>query len=138
MTLESIPSITTVLSIGGHEFQPDELTSLVGVKPTKIWTQKHERIKLTHPNINTIEWRYELEKQRKWSLGEAIDEILNVIWSKKDDLNQFLLEKQLRMHIDCRPFGDASKIEYIIQPEAMKKMVFFGASLSLAVYKDEL
>jgi hypothetical protein len=134
MTLETIPAITTGMSIGGHLFSPDEFTSLVGVQPTKIWTQRHEQIKLTHPNINTIEWVYELKKQKKWNLGEAIDELLNVFWSKNDDINLFLAEKCLRMNIDCRPFGDSSTIEYIIQPEVMRKMAFFGASLSLAVF----
>jgi hypothetical protein len=42
------------------------------------------------------------------------------------------------MAIECRPFGDASVLEYVIQPEVIKKMALFGASLSLAVYKDEL
>jgi hypothetical protein len=138
MTLENVPTITTVLRIGGQKFNPDELTSLVGVKPTKIWTQQREWIKVTHPNFATIGWVYELEKQRKWSLGEAIDEILDVVWRKKEEICRFLSENRLRMHIDCRPFGDASVLEYIIQPEAMTKMAFFGASLSLAVYKDEL
>ncbi len=138
MTLENIPTITTVLRIGGHEFNPDELTSLVGIEPTKIWYQKHEWIKLSHPYFNTISWVYELKKQRKWSLGEAIDEILDVFWKKKDEINLFLLENRLGMEIRCRPYGDASTIEYIIQPEVLRKMAFFGASLSLAVYKDEL
>lgn len=138
MTLENTPTITTALSIGGHEFNPHELTSLVGVEPTRIWAQQREWIKVTHPNINTIEWVYKLEKQRKWSLGEAIDEILDIVWDNKEQIRQFLSDKGLRMHIDCRPFGDASVLEYIIQPEAMEKMAFFGASLSLAVYKDEL
>jgi hypothetical protein len=138
MILENIPTITTTLSIGGHEFNPYELTALVGIEPTKIWTQQREWIKLTHPSIDTIGWVYELGKQRKWSLGEAIDEILDVVWSKKEQIRQFLSEKELKMYIRCRPFGDASVMEYIIQPEVMSKVVFFGASLSLAVYKDEL
>jgi Domain of unknown function (DUF4279) len=135
MSLENIPIITTGLSIGGHDFNPDEITSLVGIEPTKIWRQRREWIKSTLPDINTIEWRYELKEQRKSSLGEAIEEILDVLWSKKDTISGFLLENRLKMHIDCRPFGDASVIVYIIQPEVMRKMAFFGASLSLAIYK---
>jgi hypothetical protein len=138
MTSTDIPTITTVLSIGGHQFNPDELTSLIGVEPTKIWNQEHEWIKSSHPDFETIAWEHELEKQRRWSLGEAIGELLNVIWSKKDEIKLFMLQYQLTMHVDCRPFGDASRIEYNIQSEVMMKMAFFGASLSLAVYKDEL
>ncbi len=133
-----MPKITTNLSIGGHHFNPDELTLLVGVRPTKVWTQRHEWIKGTCPDIDTIEWRYELKEQDKWSLGEAIEEILEVVWSKKEEVRRFLLDNRLTLHIDCRPFGDASMIEYIIQPEVITKMGFFAASLSLAVYKDEL
>jgi len=138
MTLENVPTITTVLSIGGHEFNPDELTSLVGVEPTKIWTQKRDWIRVTHPDINTVEWVYEVENQKKWSLGEAIEYVLDVFWSKREEICQFLSKNQLRMHVDCRPFGDATVLEYIIGPEAIRKMAFFGATLSLAVYKDEL
>jgi hypothetical protein len=138
MTLDSIPRLTTVLSIGGHQFEPDDFTSLVGVKPSKVWTQKHEWIKLTHPDFDIVGWFYELKEQRKWSLGEAIGEVLDVVWSKKEQVGRFLSDNGLTMHIRCRPFGDASVLEYIIQPEAMKKLAFFGASLSLAVYKDEL
>ena len=138
MIVENTPAITTVLGIGGHGFSTDDLTSLAGVKPTQIWHQQHEWVKVTHPDFATIEWRYKLEKQRKWSLGEAIDELLNVFWSKRDEINLFLSRNRLEMTIDVRPFGDASTLEYIIQPEVIRKLAFFGVSLSLAVYKDDL
>jgi len=140
MTQENIPSITTNLFIGGHEFSIDDLSSLLGVEPTKIWIrpQKLEWLKAAAPEMASMGWRYTMERQRKWSLGEAIDEVLEVVWSKKEELRRFLLDNRLKLHIDCRPFGDASVLEYVIQPEVIIKMGFFAASLSLAVYKDEL
>ncbi len=138
MSLENTPKLTTILSIGGHQVHPEELTALVGVEPTKVWKQQHQWIESIRPDINTIEWSYALENQRKWNLGEAIEEVLNVFWSKKDELNLLLLNTQSKMHIDCRPFGDASTIEYILQPEVITKLAFFRASLSFAVYKEEL
>jgi hypothetical protein len=138
MTLEKIPAITTTLSIGGHDFNAHDFTSLVGVRPTKIWTQQRDWIKLIDPDINTIEWVYELKMQKHWSIGESIDSILEIIWSKKENVYRFLSDNRLTMHLHCRPFGDASVLEYIIQSDVLNKMAYFGASLSLAVYKDEL
>jgi hypothetical protein len=138
MNPKTVPTITTALLIGGHRFNPQDFTLLVGVEPTKIWTQQHEWVKLIRPDIATIGWVYELKKQRKWSLGEAIEEILDVVWSKREEVHRFLSENRLKMSVDCKPFGDASVLEYIIQPAVIRKMAFFSASLSLAVYKDEL
>jgi hypothetical protein len=132
--------ITTVFWIGGHEFSPQDLTSLLGVQPTKIRHQKPELawLKVSAPEIASILWEYMMEKQTKWSLGEAIDELLNVFWSKRIELNRFVLRHNLRVTIHCRPFGDASKIQYIIQPQVIKKLADFSAELTFAVYKDEL
>jgi hypothetical protein len=63
---------------------------------------------------------------------------LEVVWGKKEEVRKFLLDNGLKLHIDCRPFGDASVLEYVIQPEVITKMAFFAACLSLAVYNDEL
>jgi hypothetical protein len=138
MTAEDIPTITSILNIGGHQFKPEEFTQLVGVQPTKIWTQQHEAVKVIRPDINTIGWVYELKKQRKWSLGEAINELLDIVWNKREEIRRFLSENGLNMAIRCRPFGDASVLEYIIQTDVIRKMAFFDASFSLAVYKEEL
>jgi hypothetical protein len=138
MSLENIPIITTGLSIGGHDFNPDELTSLLGIAPTQIWRQTREWIKACLPDTNTIEWRYEKRDQRESSLGEAIEAIFNVFWSKKEEIKAFMLENRLKMHVHCRPFGDASVVVYSIEPDVMRKMTFFGASLSLRIYKHEL
>lgn len=90
MTDETIPEVTASVCVGGQELDTDAFTSLVCVQPTKIWRQKHERIKITHPYLNTIEWIYERSKQRKWNLGEAIDEVLSVFWGKRMRLSNSL------------------------------------------------
>jgi hypothetical protein len=140
MTAEDTPMITTVLSIGGHGFSAADLTSLLGIQPTKVWMrpEKLDWLKAADPDLASMGWRYIMEKQRKWSLGEAIDEVLNVFWSKRAELNEFLTRNNLRLHVRCRPFGDASKIVYQIEPEVIRKLAELSASLSLAVYKDEL
>jgi hypothetical protein len=140
MTPENTPMITTVFSIAGHGFSTDDLTSLLGVEPTKIRIrpQKLDWLKSAAPDLASMGWEYTMEKQRKWSLGEAIDEVLNVFWSKRIELNEFVSKNNLRLAIRCRPFGDASKIQYIIQPQVIRKLADFSAELSLAIYKDEL
>lgn len=135
---ETIPEVTATVCVGGQELDTDAFTSLVCVQPTKIWRQKHERIKVTHPYRNKIEWIYELSGQRHGSLGEAIDEVLSVFWGKKDVIKQFIKANGLSMHVDCRPFGDASVIEYVLRPEVLGKLAFFEATLSLGIYKDEI
>jgi hypothetical protein len=140
MTPENTPMITTVLSIAGHGFSTDDLTSLLGVEPTKIRTrpQKLDWLKAAAPDLASMGWEYTMEKQRKWSLGEAIEELLSVFSSKREELNRFVMRNDLRVQVRCRPFGDASKLEYLIQPEVIKKLADFSASLSLSVYLDEL
>jgi hypothetical protein len=132
------PAISTVLMIGGHELNTGELTSLIGVEPTEIWHQKHEQVRLTRPDIATIGWVYKLENKRRWCLGEAIDEALDILWNKRDDIAPFLASNHLKVSIRCRPFGDASTLEYIIRPEVIKKLAFFEAEISFAVYRDGL
>ncbi len=136
--MDSTPRITTVLRIGGRDFSPDDLTSVVGIEPTKKWHQKLRWLKAIAPEISTVGWEYRIDKQRKWSLGEAIAEVLDVFWPRRDELKAFLLKHQLRVAIECRPFGDASALEYIIQSKVIEQMAVLGASLTLAVYKYDL
>jgi hypothetical protein len=132
--MENSPFVTTVLRIGGHAFNPDELTSLVGVTPTRIWHQKHESVKEVAPELATIGWEYKLEKQHQWSLGEAIDELLAPFWVKKEELKAFVSENHLQMSIRCIPYGDASIVQYIIAPMVLQKLGYIGATLSIAAY----
>src|SRR4051812_97783 len=93
--MESTPLITTVLRIGGHGFNADELTALIGIEPTQVWQQTHERVKITHPHIDTIGWVYKQEKQPKWNLGEAIGCLLDVFWSKRHEIIDFVSRRSL-------------------------------------------
>lgn len=78
MTAEDTPMITTEFLIGGHGFSMDDLTSLLGIEPTKKWfrPQKLNWLKVAAPDMASMGWEYKIEKQRKWGLGEAIDELL--------------------------------------------------------------
>lgn len=131
---KNAPFVTTVLTVAGHAFDADALTSVVGLQPTRIWHQRHERVKEIAPDLPTMGWQYKLEKQPKWNIGEAIDELLRPFWKKKDELNAFVTGNHLRVSIRCIPHGDASEIEYIIGPEILMKLALIDASLSLAVY----
>ncbi len=73
------------MRIGGHAFNTDELTAVVGIEPTKVWHQKLEWLKSAAPNLSTVGWEYRIDKQSKWSLGEAIEELLNTFWKNKGD-----------------------------------------------------
>jgi hypothetical protein len=134
----TIPMVTTTLSIGGHNFDPREVTAITGVAPTRIWTPKNQAVVAAIPTINSIEWIIEFEKQQHGSLGDAIDEVLDVLRNKKEDTASLLTNKCLEMHINCRPFGDATTIVYEFGPETIKRLAYFGASISMAVYKSEL
>ena len=95
LTMENTPRITTVLRIGGHGFNPDELTAVVSILPTKIWHQKREWLKSAAPELSTIGWEYRIDKQSKWSLGEAIEELLKLFWDRRDELSTFLSKNSL-------------------------------------------
>ena len=77
--MDTAPFITSALMIAGHSFVPDELTALIGIKPTRVWHQKLQWLKALDPSLPTIGWEYELEKQDKQNIGEAIDEILEAL-----------------------------------------------------------
>lgn len=137
MTVDPPNTTITTLTLGGQKLHPQELTALIGVEPTKVWEQRHEWIKSSHPDMNTIEWRYE-QKQQHGNLGEAIDQVLAVVWDKREAIRDYLAQHALKMRVSCRPLGDASVLEYIVAASVLSKLAYFNAELSLGIYRDEL
>jgi hypothetical protein len=87
--------------------------------------------------MNTIEWRCE-QKRQHGNLGEAIEEVLSLVWDKREAVRDYLVQHELKMRVSCRPLGDASVLEYIISASVLSKLAHFNAELSLGIYRDEL
>ncbi len=138
MNIQMPPCVTTTLSFDGDAFDPDELTSVIGVEPSQIWRQERRYIKDLVPDSPLIAWRHHRPKCAAWSLGEAIVAALSVIWEKRDAIRAFAENHGLNVHVTCRPYGDASIIIYGIHAQAIQRLAFFNASLSLPIYKSEL
>lgn len=138
MNIQMPPCVTTTLSLSGDAFDPDELTSVIGVEPTQIWRQERRYIKELVPDSELIAWRHHRHKCAAWSLGEAVEAALSVIWEKKDAVRAFAENHGVTVHVACRPYGDASVIIYSMHAQAIQRLAFFNATLSLTIYKSEL
>lgn len=138
MSIQEPQFLETTLSFEGDAFDPDELTRVIGAEPTQIWRQERKYIKDIIPESPLIAWRHHRPKCAAWSIGEAVEATLNMIWEKRDAIRLFADMHCLKVHVTCRPCADASMIVYRVHAQAIQRLAFFNASLSLPIYKEDL
>lgn len=129
------PFTRTVLMIGGHDFDPAELTAVVGIQPSHVRRQKHEWLRVAAPELASLCWEYEHRRQRVWTLGEAIEDVVCLFWDKRQALLDYVSRHSLRVELRCIPSGDASTMIFAVQPEVLSRLAELKATLSLAFYQ---
>src|SRR5580692_2074113 len=85
---EAVAKITASLTLGGQAFDPELFTRIAGREPSEIWRPKVPGIK-NNPDFPQIEWSYSQIKQPRWSVDEAIRELLDNFRECRDQMVAF-------------------------------------------------
>ena len=129
---QPLGSVTTCLSIGGQDFDPELLSRTLGVMPTSVWRPRAEAVR-GNPNFNQVEWRYEIKNRPHWSLDDAIREILGIFADKREQIATFSERNKCSLHLRCLMHGDSTIIIYEIRRGTLELLAALGCSFSFWV-----
>jgi hypothetical protein len=130
-----IAKITTTLSVGGQDFDPDQLTQIAGHPPSDIWRAKVQGVK-GNPAFNQIEWSYSQAKKPHWSIDDAVRELLDSFRERRDSILAFAKKYDCSLHLSLQLHGDSTMIVYGIERETVELLAAFRCSISFVIDFD--
>ena len=129
----SAPRLKTYFCISGWDFDPAMVTSAIGLEPSKVWKQKHEHL-LHRKDIANTCWSLGREKQRNYSVSEAVDEVLDLIWPKRAEIKKFVMNDSFDVGIDCSVTIWEDRPVYELSAKVIKRLADLGCEFGLDIY----
>lgn len=129
----SAPELKTYLCICGWDFDPAMVTSAIGLEPSKVWKQKHKHL-LSRKDIPNTCWTLGRGKQKKYSVSEAVDEVLDLIWPKRAEIKKFVMNDSFNVGIDCSVTIWEDRPVYDLSEKVIKRMADLGCEFGLDIY----
>jgi hypothetical protein len=124
-------SITVTLFIGGRDFDPEELTALSGLQPARVWRASGKA--KGDPLFSQIAWRYELRRRPHWSVDDAVNEMLDLLNPRREQIIAFLRHHDCNVNLHCRIYGDETVLIYQVEFPTIERMAKFGCSFSFKI-----
>ncbi len=132
-TTDTAPSLSTHFVISGRDFDPDQCSEALGLKPSNVWRQKLEHLRARDDLANT-EWQIGFNKRPLYSVNEAVIEVLDLIWLARDRIRVFISESDLKAALVCSVTIQADRPEYCLSPVAMEKLAALNCEFCLDIY----
>jgi hypothetical protein len=131
------PLISSSFSVGGNEFDSSEFSEIIEIQPTRIWKQTKPELRNRH-DLNNFEWIYKIKKKPLWSIGEAVNEILEIFWLKRQKIVSYSEKNKLSISIGCSIYIDDpmedSNPELCLYPDLIQKMADLKADFGMFIY----
>lgn len=134
---EPVATVSSSFTIGGQSFDPDELTSICGVTPTKLWRPRL-KVVLDNPMFPNIEWRYEITKARYWRLNDAVQDVIGPFQERSDQIRGFLDANAANASVKCDIYGDQSVLVLCVDAETVAELTKLRCSFSFSMTPLEL
>jgi Domain of unknown function (DUF4279) len=130
-------TITSHFSIAGKHFDPDSLSTLIGIEPSEIWRPSNPWVR-NRSDIAQIEWRYFLSRRPHWSIDDAIREMLNIFSARHEKIQAFARQHNCEVHLRLSLHADETVIVYEISAETVALLAALGCSLSFHIDPHKL
>ena len=127
------PRLSTYFFISGRNFDPEICTSALGIEPTEIWRQKHEHLK-QRKDIPNISWQLGKKKRHLYSVSEAVEEILDLIWPAREKIKMFTERKEFEVGIDCSVTIFDDRPVYELLPHTIQRLAVIGCGFGLDIF----
>jgi hypothetical protein len=115
------PTLTTSFVIARNELDIAACTEACGVEPTKVWRQQRPDLP-GRADIPDTNWILELADQRLYSVSEAVDQILDIVWPQRASICRFVRESKAEISLDCVVRIDFDRPLYDLQPATMRRL----------------
>jgi hypothetical protein len=134
---ESLPEVILIFRFYGDDFEPDEITRRLEIKPTKIWRAGDPRgdpgSGATSPRSG---WWVELEPRKTHPISGLLEELRRRIDIAGPLVRQMCDDLQLTPHITCVIYQPRAASTPIVDfpPDFMAWAVSLGASIGVDLY----
>ena len=129
----SAPKLKTYFYISGWDFDPAMVTLAIGLEPSEVWKQKHKHL-LHRKDIPNTCWSLGIGKQRNYSVSEAVDEVLDLIWPKRAEIKKFVMNDSVNVGIDCSVTIWEDRPVYDLSAKVIKRLADLGCEFGLDIY----
>ncbi|MDF3302735.1 DUF4279 domain-containing protein [Streptomyces tropicalis] len=121
------------LAIKGHDLQPEEITSFLGIEPTGV--RNPGPSKWSRPGEIDGQWGINCDSNVSRDLHEQLGNILATAESKRTELVQ-LIERGYEVIVDIYGFS-GNDCTLTLQPEEVKRIALLGLPLRVAANMNE-
>jgi uncharacterized protein DUF4279 len=130
-----IDQIAVTLNMFGDDLDPDEITRLLGVQPTRA-ARKGDQVRLGPDTAVVTQWTgvwyLSIERTSEYQLSEAIGMLLDRL--PDDPQLWFDLNKQYNMSLFCGLFLNQYSRESVLPPELLARVSARHLALSFDIY----
>ena len=135
MSRKPPPYIEACFQVAGAELDPDELTRLVGLQPTKSWKKDdpsaHLALRKQGQSVLEAFWRIEVARD-SYDTDEGIQEILGLIWPQRDAIKEYLKARpSLQAGFTCVVRIHKDRPVYKVSPDSICKLAYLGCEFGM-------
>lgn len=126
------PRISSYLYISGRDFDPQACSAFIGLQPTEIWRQKREELK-QREDLPNVSWNIGHEPIEGYSVSDAVDEVLDLVWPARERLRTFLQGQNIEVGIACTVAIHADRPIYDLSASTIRRLAELSCKFTLDV-----
>jgi len=125
------PQISVWLGIWGHNLNPDECSKYIGIKATETRRQPDYFVKNNNPRIG---WYIGFRRREFDDTSDAINELMDTIWERRDKIKSLVKEHGFDLSIACNITIWEDRPLYSLRPEIIKKLAYFECEVLFDIF----
>lgn len=125
------PLISSLMIIGGYDWDPESCTRKIGLKPEKIWRQSDRHV---IDGKRRIEWIIGFRKKEFYDTNEALLKLIDMVWEDREVIKNYVIMHNLDLSIVCNITIWKDRPVYSLAPEVLKKLAWFECELVFDIY----
>jgi len=131
--LDDAPKLTTKFYVAGWDFEPDIITSYLGLAPTEVWKQKHAHL-LSRKDIPNVSWSLGCRDERIYSISDAVDGVLDLLWPVKEQIKLVSKKPDYYVGITCSVTIYEDSPVYDLSANTISRLSELGCEFSLDIF----
>jgi len=125
------PGLRVAIVITGFSCDPDDITRVLGVRPTDVWRRGDTIPPSTRRRVSNG-WRLESSLPRDRSLEEHVTTILDRVSPSLHSLQELTTRPEIELA--CAVYFGNQAPEMYLAPPLLARIAQFGASLDVDLY----
>jgi hypothetical protein len=128
------PLVDSCLCIAGFDFDVEACTRAIGLAPTRVWRQKRDHIRTSHPDILTTNWLIETGKQPCYEISDSVQMVLNLVLPRRVEILNYCAANSLTVSFLTTVNIHENRPLYELRPEVLRELAAFDAPYALDIY----